>query len=241
MEMKRPTLGFLYPGDSADDEIPRLCRHLEAPCECLLQHTPVGEDAHRVDALLDLGQSERLVPAGRELVSAGADVVIWACTSGSFVFGREGARRQAAQLSEALGVPASSTALAFEAAVRAIEVRRVAVAATYPHDVTLRFAEFLSAAGIEVLALSHADILTAAEVGTLNRQQVLDLACNGDHPQADALLIPDTALHSIDLISELERRLRKPVLTANQVSVWQALQLSDSPTAWSAGGTLFRC
>ena len=240
MEMKRPTLGFLYPGDSADDEIPRLCRQLETPCECLLQHTAVGEDAHRVDALLELGQPDNLIPAGRELVRAGAEVVVWACTSGSFVFGREGARRQADQLSEALGVPAASTALAFEAAVRAVEVRRVAVAATYPHPVALRFAEFLSAAGIEVLALSHADILTAAEVGTLTRQQVLDLAIEGDHPQADALLIPDTALHSIDLIRELEQRLHKPVLTANQVSVWQALQLAGFPTAWPDGGALFR-
>ena len=41
------------------------------------------------------------------------DSLMWACTSGSFVFGWEGAHRQVEALAEATGLPTSSTSLAF--------------------------------------------------------------------------------------------------------------------------------
>ena len=43
-------------------------------------------------------------------------------------------------------------------------------------------------------------------------------------PAAEALLMPDTALHSVGWLDELEQRVGKPVLTANQVTIWAALR-----------------
>lgn len=57
-------------------------------------HTTVGEDAHRIDALHDIGAPERL-DLGAEQLAGRVDAVVWACTSGSFVRGWGGARQQA--------------------------------------------------------------------------------------------------------------------------------------------------
>ena len=46
------TLGMLYPGYSAEDDYPAIERIL-GDVAIPLVHTSVGEDAHRVDALLD--------------------------------------------------------------------------------------------------------------------------------------------------------------------------------------------
>ena len=70
---------------------------------------------------------------------------------------------------------------------------------------------------------------TAAEVGTWGREEVLHLARAGDHPDAQAVLLPDTALHTAAYLTELEAELGKPVLTANQVTVWEGLRLLDRP------------
>lgn len=226
MNTRQHRLGFLYPGYSAADDIPAWCAHLSPAADCLMAHTPVDEDAHRVDALLELGQPERLLPCGEQLCARQAEVIIWACTSGSFVFGYEDARRQVDTLAEQLQRPVSSTSLAFEAALQALGVRRVAIAATYPHDVALRFVDFLKAGGVDVMSLTDADIMTADAVGELSNQDALAMARAGDHPQADAVLIPDTALHTREIVAPLENELGKPVLTANQVSVWQALRLA---------------
>jgi len=234
----RHTIGILYPGYSAEDDYLTAQRLLGPDIAVQLVHTDMRVDAHQVDALLALGSDEVLAAGAAQL--CGIDTLIWACTSGSFVFGWEGAQWQVAALRQAAGVPASSTSFAFTDAAHALGLRRVAVAATYPGDVAERFVEFLARAGIVVVRLSSRGIFTAAEVGTLDREDVLDFAEANDHPQADAVLLPDTALHTVGWLDELETRVGKPVLTANQVSLWQGLRLAGQQPARPGMGTLFR-
>lgn len=235
-------VGFLYPGYSAEDDFPRLegiLREAGADVRLPLVHTDIGEDAHRVDALLEMGSAARLAAKVEEVKSLGAEAVVWACTSASFVFGWEGAHQQVRELSATAGLPASSTSFAFAQAVRALGAERVAIAATYPEDVAELFTAFLKAAGSEVVAMRGSGIITAAEVGTWGREEVLALARGGDHPDAQAVLLPDTALHTAAWIPELEEELGKPVLTANQVTVREGLRLLDVSVRVPALGRLF--
>src|SRR5215207_4428432 len=233
------TVGLLYPGHSAEDDYPALEARLDGAIRLPVVITSVGEDAHRVDALLDLGRAERLAEGASELAAAQPDAVMWACTSGSFVFGPEGARNQASGVAQALGVPASSTSLAFVDACRALDVRRVAVAASYPEDVAKHFVRFLTAGGVEVISMGSHGIITAAEVGTLEPEQVVAMVKAADHPDAEAILVPDTAMHTLAIIDELEAAIGKPVLTANQVTVWKGLQLLGPVPALPGLGALF--
>ncbi len=139
-----------------------------------------------------------------------------------------------------LGCAASSTSLAFVDAVHALDLRRVTIAATYPRDVVDSFVEFLKADGIDVVSSSSADIITAEEVGTLGRDRILRLVSAIDHGAADAVLLPDTALHSAAWLDDLESAAGKPVLTANQVTVWEGLRLAGHDTTHHSLGSLFR-
>jgi maleate cis-trans isomerase len=234
-----PTVGVLYPGYSAEDDYPLLERLL-GDARFPVQHTSVGEDAHRVDALLDLGSAPRLAEGAESLRRHGVDAILWGCTSGSFVFGWDGARQQADEVGRLLDVPASSTSIAFVNAARALGLRRIAVAATYPEDVAQRFVEFLTRGGLEVVQMSSNGIVTAAEVGTLGREAVLEIAAGADHPDAEAVLLPDTALHTIAWLEDLERSLGKPVLTANQVTAWEGLRLAGGSGPREGLGRLWR-
>ncbi|MFD7402647.1 aspartate/glutamate racemase family protein [Streptomyces sp. NPDC059866] len=232
-------LGFLYPGHSAEDDYPRIEQLLGSDIRVDLVHTDIGEDAHRVDALREMGSAERLAAGVEELRLAGAEAVVWACTSGSFVYGWEGAHEQVRTLARRAGMPASSTAFAFVHAVQELGVRRVAVGATYPDDVASLFADFLRAGGAEVVAVRPSGIVTAAEVGTWGETELLALARATDHTDAEAVLLPDTALHTAAHIPALEKELAKPVLTANQVTVWEALRLTDRRVNAPELGSLF--
>lgn len=237
--MPHPRLGFLYPGHAAEDDYPRLAQDIGG-IDVRVVHTSVGEDAHRIDALLDLGGDARL-RAGAEALRGLVDVAMWACTSGSFVFGWEGARRQAALVADVLGVPASSTSLAFAHAVTALGLGRVAVAATYPADVAEAFREFLqTGAAVEVVRIGSEDVITAAEVGTFDEDRVVQVVQRHDAPEAEAILVPDTALHTVAWLPTLEGAVGKPVLTANQVTMWEALRLADALRPVAGLGTLFR-
>ncbi|MEU0576791.1 decarboxylase [Streptomyces griseoincarnatus] len=232
-------LGFLYPGHSAEDDYPRIEQLLGSDVRVDLVHTDIGEDAHRVDALREMGSPERLADGLAELRLSGAEAVVWACTSGSFVHGWDGAHEQVRGLARAAGMPASSTSFAFVHAIQEIEARRVAVGATYPDDVAQLFADFLRAGGAEVTGVRSSGIVTAAEVGTWGEPELFALARAADSPDAEALLLPDTALHTVAHIPALEKELGKPVLTANQVTVWECLRLADRRVNAPELGALF--
>ncbi|GKQ37687.1 decarboxylase [Streptomyces sp. A012304] len=232
-------LGFLYPGHSAEDDYPRIEQLLGSDIRVDLVHTDIGEDAHRVDALRQMGAPERLAAGVEQLRLSGAEAIVWACTSGGFVHGWDGAHEQVRALALTAGMPASSTSFGFVHAAQEIGAGRVAVGATYPDDVAELFAEFLRAGGIEVTGLRGSGIVTAAEVGTWGEGEVFALARGADTPDAQAVLLPDTALHTVAWLPALEETLGKPVLTANQVTVWEALRLTDRRVNAPGLGALF--
>ncbi|MGH3423778.1 MAG: maleate cis-trans isomerase family protein, partial [Nocardioidaceae bacterium] len=225
MDRTGATIGLLYPGYGAEDDFPALEARLGGSLRLPLVHTSVGEDAHRVDALLDLGSPARLAAGAGDLRPHAPDCVMWACTSGSFVFGWEGAHAQVGEVAELIGLPTSSTSLAFVDAVRSLGLSRVALAASYPADVVEHFVEFLGRGGLEVVTVQSHGIVTAAEVGLLERDDVAAMVAGIDTAGAEALLVPDTAMHSLAWVDDLERAAGMPVLTANQVTVWKGLDL----------------
>lgn len=229
-------IGFIYPDHAAEDDYPRAGALLNA--DLRIAHI-YGTDLHAVPELLDLGSPDKLRHGAELLAGHAPAAVVWACTSGSFVYGPQGAREQVRGLGEAAGVPASSTSFAFVNAARAIGVARVAVCASYPDEVAKLFVDFLAAEGIRVVSMSSAGIDTAAEVGTLSPERVLELAIANDHPEAQALLIPDTAMHTVEVLPRLEAALGKPVLTANQVTVWEGLRLAGYAPVSPSLGRLF--
>ncbi|WP_299527769.1 decarboxylase [uncultured Streptomyces sp.] len=233
------TVGLLYPGACAEDDFPRIEITLDSDIRLPLFRTGTGEDVRHPEALRELGAPARLEAGVEELRLAGAEALVWACTGGSFVYGWDGAHRQIAGLARAAGLPASSTSFAFVHAVQELGVRRVAVAATYPEGVAGLFADFLGAASVEVVATRGSGIITAAEVAGWDLPMIRELAVAGDHPDAEALLLPDTALHTAAHLTELEGLLGKPVLTANQVTVWEGLRLAERRIRAPELGALF--
>jgi maleate cis-trans isomerase len=221
-------IGILYPFHSAEDDYPRMAPMVCPEVRMEVVHTTIAEDAHREDACLATGDVKRLLEGARNLAPKKVDAAMWACTSGSFVYGLEGARDQVRPVADFLGVPVSSTSLAFVSALHFLGIRRVAVAASYPRDVTLLLKQFLSDAGVRTVHLDCLGIVTGVEVALLNKEQVTHLVLSNDHTDAEAIVVPDTAMHSAGWVADLETAVGgKPVLTANQVTLWQALQLVD--------------
>jgi maleate cis-trans isomerase len=231
-------LGFIYPGGGAEPDYYRFAETYGFQAFLVGSRIPGGDD-HDVAALLQTARTEHIVEAARRLLTLRIDAVLWACTSGSFIVGRAGAEAQVRALRAATEMPATSTSLAFIDALAALGARRVAVLATYPQPASRAFVQFLGAFGVAVTSLSSLDAgngFDAARIGGDRLNQVLDSA---DLDGADAVLVPDTALPSLDLVERLEARAGLPVLTANQVTLWAALGLVRKDVAVSGFGRIF--
>ncbi|MFE7134082.1 decarboxylase [Streptomyces sp. NPDC057638] len=235
------TVGLLSPGHTAEDEFPRLEVLLDSDIRlpAVTLDAPVGFTADVDGGEPLLGPPGRLAPALEELRLAGADSVVWTCDGDGFGAGWARTHEALRALARTAGVPASNTAVGFVNAARKLGAERVAVAATYPAEVTEGFTEFLRAGGVEVVGTASAGVRSAADTARWGGTEVLDLARSADRPEAGAVLLPDSALHTVAHLPELEEALGKPVLTASQVSVWEGLRLTDR-RAWAPKlGTLF--
>jgi maleate cis-trans isomerase len=239
-------IGLLYPTrDCGEDDFTALCDRLGADLDFAYVEWSAGigrvddlDAAGKTAAVRELGSPERLTKAADELAAV-PDVVSWACSSCSFTRGLDGARAQAAALTAHLGVPASSTSLAYLAALARLGIDRVALASVYHPDLTAVFADFLAEASVTTVHTVSADAASDRALAAWDPRQIIELATTADHGEAQAVLVPETALHTTPLLAELEDRLGKPVLTATAVTVWDALDRTGAASERAGLGVLF--
>lgn len=177
-----------------------------------------------VDLTLAERVSERLVVANgvRALLDAAPASVAYACTSGSFVHGLAGERRLHEIMREA-GAPATSTTSgAMLEALRALGARCIGIATPYDEGVTAGLSAFLEGAGHEVVSSAHLGL--KCDIAKVGPGAVRYLARAIAVPEADAYFFSCTNLRTFEVLAELEEELQRPVLSANQVTVWSALR-----------------
>jgi len=161
--------------------------------------------------------------AARQIASITPDVVAYACTSGSFVDGLEGLRRQAEGIASVVGCPVVATSAALLDALRQLDVARLALATPYLDSINRIERDFLEHNGHTVVSVVGLG-LSGKAIREVKPETVFDLACRADRPEAQALFISCTDLRALEVVGELERQLRKPVVTSNQVTLWAVLR-----------------
>jgi maleate isomerase len=110
------------------------------------------------------------------------------------------------------------------AALRALHVRRVAIAAPYDEDITSKCRFALESRKFEVVKISRLD--GVEHIYSETPERAYALACAADTPDADAIFLPGTGLPTIDVLDVLERDLGKPVVSSTSAMMWNALSIA---------------
>ena len=121
-----------------------------------------------------------------------------------------------------------------------LKARRIVLGAPWSDAVNAMVAAFLQANGIEVLAHKAIGLVRNTEVGLLDEKTAYDMGREIDRPDADAVFLACGNWHSMGIIDALEKRLGKPVLSTNQVSLWAALRTLKSIESLPGCGTILR-
>jgi maleate cis-trans isomerase len=209
---------------------------------------PAGVAAH-VTRLELRGSSEAellrmldaLETAARLLADARPALLAFHCTAVS-TFAPAMADGILGRIEAATSLPATTTAEAILAALRALGARRVLLVTPYIPPVHDREAAFLSAAGITVSGGRMMGVNTNAEMALLPPEAIAAEArgAAAEAPGADACFISCTAIRSAGLIASLEAELGMPVVTSNQVMAWHALRRCGIADAMPGFGQLMR-
>jgi maleate isomerase len=165
-----------------------------------------------------------LVAKGYDDVRAvSPSVMVYACTSGSFIGGLAGEAALVSAMVEAGAAAAVTTSGALLEALAHLEVHRIATATPYVAEITIGLTDYLAEAGVEVVAAAGLGLIS--DIWTVPYDITARLVRDTDTDGAQAVFISCTNLPTYDVIAELERELGKPVLTANQVTMWSAMRL----------------
>jgi maleate isomerase len=181
----------------------------------------------------------RIAEAADALVDARCDVVAFHCTANSMQGGKAGEGEILAALKRAGARRATTTITAIARAFDALGARRIVLVTPYSAATTEHEAEFLRAAGYDVLsaqgfALDGSDAYCAAPP-SFWRDRVLD----AQRADADAYLVSCANISVFGVIAELERRLGRPVITSNQAVIWHTLRLVGWREPCNGLGRLF--
>ncbi len=186
---------------------------------------------------------EKLLPeieaAAAALVDAKCEVVTFHCTVTSMADGPEGERAILEAVKRAGAHHVATTSTAVRAALDACNAKRLALVTPYDLHKTEEEIEFLHAAGYEIAyakgyELTDSDAYCATPAATW-RERVLAAR----HPDADAYFLSCANIQGIGEIAGLEAALGKPVLSSNQVVIWDALSKIGRAMGSGVPGSLF--
>lgn len=154
--------------------------------------------------------------------------IAFACTAGSLVGGPGWDETEIeAMESASRGIPATTTATACGAAMKELDFDKIVIAGPYIDEVNERFEEFYGETEFEVLNIEGLGIQDLYEMGATKPSRAYQIAMEADVPEADGIFIACTNFRCSDVIEEIEEDAGKPVVTANQATAWQLMQMLD--------------
>jgi maleate isomerase len=213
-------IGVVAPFDFALDR--ELWRWVPDSVSLYLTRMPFFTTPVTVEMANSLSERGVVRRATRDVLTPEPDVVAYACASGSFVDGVLGERLLVRTMVDAGAPAACTTSGALVEALDVLGVRKLAIATPYIDSVTSRLVGFLAEQGVQTVASSGLGLL--GHIWRVPYATVVDIVRSVDTPEAEAMFISCTNLPTYDVIEPLEQALGKPVLTANQVTMWSALR-----------------
>lgn len=225
-------VGVVVPFDFAVDR--ELWRWTPDSVQLHVTRTPFVPSPMTEDMARAISQPAPVGQATRDVLLPEPGVVAYACASGSFVDGTAG-EAALVDLMTAAGAPrAVTTAGGLVQALTQLQVRRVALVTPYIDALNDLLVAFLDAHDVQTVASTGLGLL--GQIWRVSDEELLESVRAVDCPEAEAVFISCTNLTTYDLIAPLERELGKPVITANQVTMWAALRAlglrASGPGQW---------
>jgi maleate isomerase len=229
MQSKRIRLGMLTPSSNTAlepitaamlSELPHVSAHFArfTVTEIALSETALGQ----FDA-------SRILAAARQLADARVDVIGWSGTSAGWLgFQRDQALCR--QITEATGIPATTSVLALNEIFEKTGVRRFGLVSPYTDDVQQRIVRNYETLGIECVAERHLGLKDNFGFAEVPDTQLAIMMREAAFARPDAVTTFCTNLHAAHLVRAFEMATDIPAYDTVATVVWKALRMLEVDT-----------
>ncbi|MGO4394246.1 aspartate/glutamate racemase family protein [Variovorax sp. M-6] len=180
-----------------------------------------------------------ILDAAKLLADAKVDVICWSGTSASWL-GFERDRALCARITDATGIPATTSVLALNDLLAAQGARTLGLVSPYVEDVQRRIVANYAALDVECVAERHLDLTVNFSFAEVAPDTLRTMIREVARQKPDAITVMCTNLHGAPLVDEMERELGIPIYDSVATVVWKALKITGVDTRSVKGwGGLF--
>jgi maleate cis-trans isomerase len=185
-----------------------------------------------------LAYLDELDGPAKALGSVNPAVVILAHTASSYATGYANDIQLIDRISSLTGTTGLTAAHAVLTALQHLGVKKLALGTPYPEAISAMGKAFWEAAGFDIVGYQR--LSGVQNIYAESEQRAYQLARQAYTPEADAIFLSGTGLPTVGVLEMLESDLKKPVISSNQASLWQALRLAGVRQAITGFGQLLR-
>lgn len=191
------------------------------------------------EASLRQFDDSKILDAARLLADARVGVICWSGTSASWL-GFDKDRQLCARITEATGIPATTSVLALNELLAAQGARTLGLVSPYVEDVQQRIVANYAGIGIDCVAEQHLNLSVNFEFSEVEPDTLRRMLRDVARQRPDALTMLCTNLRAAHLVDDMERELGIPIYDSVSTVVWKALKTIGVDTSVVKGwGRLF--
>ena len=165
------------------------------------------------------------------------DCVAYGCTSGTIAAGYQSIFEKVNSVKPNTKVTTPITSAIN--AMKNLNIKKLSIFTPYTNEINQSVINYFKKENIEIDELSYFDIASDLDIGKVDPQYLFDVLSKIDISKSDALFISCTALPVLSLITELEKKIKKVVLSSNQTLIWDTLKEINYNNKVEGFGELF--
>jgi len=146
------------------------------------------------------------------------DLLVYACTSGSI---RIGDKNISTLINKSFPkIRVITFAPAIISAIANLKINNLQLITPYLQEVNDDFIKFLNTHSIDVIDSYGMNINDDYEISNVQESTIYNITKKMNNPKSECIFISCTNLKSIGVIKQLERELKKPIITSHQILLW---------------------
>jgi maleate isomerase len=199
-----------------------------------------GDPPTSPSGLRALATPEALDEAVATFAQGSTDAIGYASTSTGYVIGYRAEAALMDRLSRRWNVPAASTSSAAVAALRTLDIDRLALVHPpwFGGELNALGAAYFRDQGFDVTSSQLADL--PRDPRRIEPDNVITWISNSVTDEPQALFLGGNGFRSVSAIARLEMQIGRPVITSNQALLWSLLQQTRIRIEVTGYGSLFR-
>jgi maleate isomerase len=193
---------------------------------------PPDISIHVTRLKLERGDAESLEKMAKKteeacdlLASANVDVVVYACTTGSLVKGLDWESDLVKRMKTRIKAEVTTTARAVVDSLKEMKLGAISIGTPYTKELNRIEKEFIESNGIKVVKIKGLGCVSGEDLHKYDPKRTMELASSVDSINSDGIFLSCTDLKTVTVIEQLEKKLKKPVISSNTATLWKALRV----------------